>query len=152
MANIFTTFLGSSFMSKIRLGIDYALIVLVICLAGGAYWFYKQNNSLHDAQTDLVGQVRELRTAGQQQAEELGKQRTALDQLALLRKEDNTVVQGLINDYKKLGSTDTNVRSRLVELEKKSDEVKTQLDAKLPPAVQRVLASPAPASTTATAR
>jgi chromosome segregation ATPase len=148
MANFLSSFLGSTFMGKIRLALDYVLIVMVICLAGGAYWFYKQNNALHDATTDLTGQVHDLQGVAKDQREELGKQRQVVDQLALLRQEDNTVVQGLIADYKKLGSTDTSVRAKISELEKRSDQVKTQLDAKLPADVQRVLSTPASASST----
>jgi hypothetical protein len=143
-------FLSDIALPKIRLWLDYILIVIAIITCSACWWLFRQNGVLHESTGTLKDQVTGLQGDVKAQAVEMTKQKAAVQTLADLRQRDSDVVQGLLDDYKSLGKTDTTVRTRISQLEKKSDEVKSLLDTRLPTSVQRVLANqpdaPAPST------
>jgi hypothetical protein len=125
--------------SKLRLYIEYALIGLLLIVAGFAAYNYTTRLKLDNKVTALQGRVAtaEQRVA---QAEEVNKaQSEALATVERMRTLDSTVLQGLGKALDTINSRDQSVRARLTMLEKSNEAVRSYLNGNVPDPVGCVL-------------
>lgn len=121
--------------SKIRLYVEYAVLALLIGVAGLAVTLkmqtYRQEISITNLSTGLekahaeIEVVTSVNEAQQSVIETLGSQRET----------DNKAVTKLLDTYQKLRDADQNIRSKLDTLEKTDAQAKAYFDSAIPESV-----------------
>lgn len=142
---------AGGFWDKAAAYLGYIAIGVAVALGVSAIWFYKQNTALHEqvgnlsqSTVTLAGKVTDLENNNKQQDD-------AIADLVNQRKKDGVVVQGLIDDYKGLSNETASTKTKIRDLERKSDEVKAYLSSPLPASVRSVLNGKDPAADNAPA-
>lgn len=125
--------------ARARLWIEYALIGLVVALAGYAVSSYLQRRQLTHTVTDLSSQLGSMSTTLAQQVQANKDQDAAIGTLKNLRETDSHALQGLQARLGKYAAKDTAIRNKLAELEKTNAAAKSLLDTAVPDAVGCVL-------------
>lgn len=131
--------LTAAVKSKIRLWIEYALILAVVLLMGFVAWGKIRTAQLETNVATLDGKLRtaETRVA---QVEEVNKaQAEAIATVQQMRTLDSTVLAGLSNALETINSRDASVRTRLALLEKSNEAVRAYLNGTVPDPVGCVL-------------
>jgi len=145
-----TSLLTSGLKSKIRLWIEYALILAVVVLLGLAAWGKIKTARLETQVASLSGK---LDGANSRIAEVEGVNKAQAEAIATvqqMRQLDAAVLTGLSNALEAATNTDRNVRSRLATLEKSNEAVRAYLAGAVPDPVgcvlDRTCEAPAPAA------
>jgi LysB family phage lysis regulatory protein len=135
--------------SKLSLWLGYLAIGIAITLGCAAIWFYHQNGELHEAVGTLSSTVASQQDTLKQLESNNAQQDKAIGDLTNMRAVDSAVVTGLLQDYKRISATTSDTKTKIRELEKRNEEVRSYLNTPLPASVRRVLnGEPAPASST----
>lgn len=119
--------------------LEYLLIGLVIALGICAVLFYKHGAKLETDVSNLQTRAAVLEGANAQTQQVLKEQRKAVSDLMELRERDGTLIQGLLDDYKRIMNSQQSTREKLAALERKDEQVKSILQSAPPASVRSVL-------------
>lgn len=118
--------------SKKRLVIEYALLAVLVAVAGFTFtmWLQKERTekALLQAQGDLVAVQSRLTVVEAVN----DQQEQTIANLKDLRVEDAKALGGLLNDYKSLAANDARVRRRLTTLEQTNETIHNYLNQPIP--------------------
>lgn len=127
--------------NKKRLVIEYALIALLITVAGGTFalWLQKEKTEkeLLNTKNTVVGLQSRITTI-----EELNQaQENRINDLKDLRKRDGEALSGVMKDLKSITDNNLVFKRFLNELENKNETVRTFLNQPVPPELAECLRS-----------
>lgn len=125
--------------ARARLWIEYALIALVVALAGYAVSSTLQRRHLARTVTDLSGQLGGMATTLNQQVQANRDQDAAIAGLKALRETDSKALSGLQQRLGHATAQDAAIRTKLAELERTNAAAKSLLDLAVPDDVGCVL-------------
>jgi len=117
---------------KARLIIEYALIAVVVSLAGFTLAIWLQRRELAQQVTKLSGTVGTLSGTVTEQADVNRQQDVALTELRRLRDVDNQALTSLHGELNKAGEKGESLRRRIAELEKNNADARALLDTPVP--------------------
>lgn len=121
------------FKGKLRLWIEYALIAVMVALAGFSLSSYLQRRELSNRLDTTNKKVGQLSTSLDQQVTINNQQEDAISALRTLRKIDSDAIQGLHTELQSHASTNKLVLSKIQQLEKNNAQAKALLDIRVPP-------------------
>lgn len=117
---------------KTRLVVEYALITLVIGIAGFTFALWLSNKDTEKSLAESHYKIAEL-TGRISSAEEINKhQEETIDLLKELRLKDAKALAGLLMDYKAVSEKDSDARLKLLKLGEKNEEVRKYLNLSIP--------------------
>jgi hypothetical protein len=125
--------------ARARLWIEYALIAVVVALAGYAVNSYLHAQKLTRTVTDLSTQLGSVSKTLRDQVQANKDQDAAIAVLKGLRETDSHALQGLQSQLGQTAAKDTDIRAKLAELERTNAAAKSLLDTAVPDAVGCVL-------------
>lgn len=135
MSNVSKVLAGtatSGLVSKVRLWIEYGLLVLVLVLCGLFAWQKYRAAKLETSVATLEGKlssaeerVTAVETINAQQAE-------AIETVRSIRDVDGTILAGLVRDLDALRVRDSGMTNRIATLEKSNEAVKKYLNSAVP--------------------
>lgn len=135
----------SFFSKKKRLVLEYALIAVIVTVAGFTFtlWLSKirTERDLANTQLELIGVQSRLTTIESINV----TQKEEIAALGKLRAVDAQALGGLLADYKELASSDAAVRDRLKNLENSNEAVRNYLSQPIPPELVCMLNESCPA-------
>lgn len=118
--------------SKLRLYIEYALIAIIVALAGFAVYNYVTRVRLDAKVVTLEGKVDKANERVAAVEEINAQQATAIDTIRSIRDVDGTILAGLAQDMNALRVRDTSMTTRLATLERSNEAVRKYLNAAVP--------------------
>jgi septal ring factor EnvC (AmiA/AmiB activator) len=126
-------------LGHVRLIIEYALLALVVTLAG-AVLYGRIHAVQQDRQiSDLANHLSNAASTINEQAQANRDQDAAIAKLHELRELDGEAIAGLNRDLHQVGAKSDAIRSKLAQLEKRNAQAKALLDTPVPDAVGCVL-------------
>lgn len=126
-------------LGHVRLLIEYALLALVVALAG-AVLYGRIHAVQQDAKIgDLANNLKNTADALQQQVQVNRDQDAAIAKMHELRELDGKAITGLTQDLNIVGEQNYAVRQKLAQLEKHNAQAKALLDTTVPDALGCVL-------------
>ncbi len=129
----------SFFGNKVRLIIEYAMLALLLAVAGFSLALWLKNSQVEehlvDVQKDLQGAEDRIKLV---EGVAEGHEQTIKD-LKTLRLEDNKTLEVVLTTLSDLSTKDNNVREELHKLETRNDKVASFMDTDVPLDLQCVL-------------
>lgn len=120
------------FTGKLRLYLEYALIALLLAVAGFATYNYTTRLKLDTKVTKLEGKVDKAEERVAQVEAINAQQATAIDTIRSIREVDGTILAGLATDMNALRVRDTSMTTRLATLERSNEAVRKYLNTAVP--------------------
>lgn len=131
--------LSNVFKSKLRLYIEYALILIIVVLAGAVLYGYVSKGRLETQVATLGGKLTAAETRVQA-VEDINKQQAdAIETINNLTGVSDTMLKGLAADMEALRVRDRTAFGRLAALEKSNEAVRKYLNTAVPAPVGCVL-------------
>lgn len=125
--------------SKLRLYLEYALIVLLVCTAAVAFWNSYKNRLLEDKVSTQQTAIKNANDKAASFEQALIEQKDAIGKVSQLREADSAILMGLQQDLKRIGARDEAINKSIALLEKNSAEVRSYTASSVPTALACVL-------------
>lgn len=124
--------LKSTAKSKVRLWLEYLLILLVLISGGLAVYATLRNATLKVAMASLAGDLVKEKARVDQVEAANEKQAQAISTMETIRALDGQVLTSMQIALQTVSNNDRTINTRILELEKNSAEVRAYLDANVP--------------------
>lgn len=141
LSGLFKTVTMAPLKSKLRLWIEYGLLLVIICTASIAFWNYHKQATLTKDVAILDGKLEAEKVKSEALKGVVDAQAITIQNISDVREVDSATLKSLVDDFHGANKRNTAVTQRLASLERNSEIVRQYLTASVPDDVGCVLDS-----------